>query len=387
MTIEIREHRLGADIDDFVRFPNELFADDPAYIAPLELEVRDRLSPKKNPFFEHAEATLFTAWRDGRVVGRCSAQIDREHLRVHGDDAGFFGFFDTVDDQEVATALLRAAEGWLAARGMRSARGPFSLSINEEVGCMIEGFEHPPVLMMPHHRPYQSSLIEGADYAKCKDFLSWHYTVEQPPQRAKRAWAAVDAMPEVKFRSVDKRRIREEVQTLVEIFNDAWQHNWGFIPATAAEVRKMADDFKLLLDENLAFFATIDGREVGCCVCLPNLNEATRDLGGKLLPLGALKLLYRLKVKRLRSARLVVLGIRTELRGKKRYGPLSTAMYAELARRGIENGYEWAELGWTLEDNQPINLAIKAMRGEPYKRYRVYERPLDASAAASREET
>ncbi len=385
MSIEIREHRLGGDIDDFVRLPNELFADDPAYIAPLELEIRDRLNPKKNPFFEHAEGTLFTAVKDGRVVGRCSAQIDREHLRIHADDAGFFGFLDTVDDQEVATALLRAAEKWLGARGMRVARGPFSLSINEEMGCLVEGFEHPPVLMMPHHRPYQGALIEGAGYAKCKDVISWRYTVEQPPQRAKRAWAEIDAMPEVKFRSVDKRRMHEEVKTLVEIFNDAWHDNWGFVPWTPAEVKKTADDFKLLLDEDLAFFATIDGREVGCCVCVPNLNEATRDLKGRLLPFGVFKLLYRLKVERPKSARLVLLGLRSELRGKKRYGALSTAIYAELARRGIEKGYEWAELGWTLEDNQPINLGIKAMRGKPYKRYRVYERRLEAAPASGKE--
>jgi hypothetical protein len=389
MSIEIREHRIGSSpsaaaprgfLDEFVRFPNQLFADDPAYVAPLEMEVRDRLNPKKNPFFEHAEGALFVARRDGRVVGRCSAQIDREHLRIHRDDAGFFGFFDTVDDQEVATALLRAAEAWLVERGMKLARGPYSLSINEEMGCLVEGFQHPPVLMMPHARPYQSALIEGAGYAKAKDVLAWRYEVEQPPERAKRAWAEIDAMPEVTFRSVEKKRMQEEVEILVDIFNDAWQHNWGFVPATAAEVRKMAEDMKLLLDEDLAFFATVDGREVACCVCLPNLNEAARDLRGKLFPFGVFKLLYRLKVKQPRSARLVLLGIRGELRGKKRYGALSTAVYAELARRGIEKGYEWAELGWTLEDNHPINLGIKAMRGKVYKRYRVYERPLNGKA-------
>lgn len=379
MSIEIRELPLGAKLDAFIRFPNRLFASDPAYIAPLEMEVGDRLNPKKNPFFEHGEASLFLALRDGEVVGRCSAQIDREHLRIHKDETGFFGFFDTVDDQEVATALLRAAEAWLRARGMKAARGPYSLSINEEVGCLVEGFEHPPVLMMPHAMPFQSGLIEGAGYEKEKDVLAWRYEVEQPPARAKRAWADVDAMPEVRFRSVDRRKLRQEIDILLEIFNDAWQHNWGFVPATKAEVEKMAEDMKLILDENIAFFATVDGREVACCVCLPNLNEATRDLGGKLFPLGFAKLLYRLKIKKPKSARLLILGIRTELRGKKRYGALSTALYAELARRGIENGYEWAELGWTLEDNHPINLGIKAMRGKVYKRYRIYRRALSAA--------
>jgi hypothetical protein len=185
----------------------------------------------------------------------------------------------------------------------------------------------------------------------------------------------------VAFRSVDKKRMHQEVEILVDIFNDAWQHNWGFVPATEAEVRKMADDMLLLLDEDLAFFATVDGREVACCVCLPNLNEAIRDLRGKLFPFGVFKLLYRLKVKQPKSARLVLLGIRGDMRGKKRYGALSTAVYAELARRGIEKGYEWAELGWTLEDNHPINLGIKAMRGKVYKRYRVYERALNGKTA------
>ncbi len=381
MTIEIREHPLGSNVDAFVRFPNSLFEGDPVYIAPLEMEVRDRLNPKKNPFFEHAEGALFTAVKDGRIVGRASAQIDREHLRIHGDQTGFFGFFDTIDDQEVATALLRAVERWHAARGMRAVRGPFSLSINEETGCLVEGFDAPNVLMSPHHTRYQGALIEGAGYAKVKDVLSWHYTVEQPPARAKRAWAEVSAMPEVAFRSVRKKDITEEVKILVDIFNDAWRNNWGFIPATPAEVAKMAEDMKLLLDEDLAFFATVDGREVACCVCLPNLNEAARDLKGKLFPFGFVKLLYRLKVKQPKSARLVLLGIRNELRGKKRYGALSTAVYAELARRGIEKGYEWAELGWTLEDNSPINLGIKSMRGKVYKRYRLYERSLDGSGA------
>lgn len=144
MSVQIREHRLGRDLDEFIRFPYELYRDDPAYIAPLELEIRDRLTPKKNPFFEHGEAVLFTAWRDGKCVGRISAQIDREHVRIHEEKCGFFGFFDTIDDQEVATSLLDAAEAWLRSRGMTVMRGPFSLSINEDVGVLVDGFENPP---------------------------------------------------------------------------------------------------------------------------------------------------------------------------------------------------------------------------------------------------
>lgn len=375
--VEIREHRMGLDLEDFIRVQYDIFRNDPAYIPPLEMELRDRLTPGKNPLFEHAEGTLFTAWRGGKLVGRCSAQIDREHLRVHQDETGFFGFLDTIDDPTVAQRLLASAESWLRARGMKRVRGPFSLTINEESGVLIDGFEHPPVLMMPHHTRYQAGLIESYGYQKVQDLFAWKYVVEEPPPRAAKAHADMVALPEMRFRSVDKSRMRQEVDTLVEIFNDAWRDNWGFVPATEAEVAKMAQDFKLLLDPDLAFFAEVEGREVGMVVCMPNLNEAAHDLNGKLLPFGWAKLLYRLKVQGTSSARLVLLGLRQEMRNKKRYGALSTAMYAELAYRGMKKPqYKWAELSWTLEDNRAINLGIKAMRGKIYKTYRVYEKAL-----------
>ena len=375
--VEIREHRMGLDLEDFIRVQYDIFRNDPAYIPPLEMELRDRLTPGKNPLFEHAEGTLFTAWRGGKLVGRCSAQIDREHLRVHQDETGFFGFLDTIDDADVAHRLLASAESWLKARGMKRVRGPFSLTINEESGVLIDGFEHPPVLMMPHSTRYQAGLIESYGYEKVQDLYAWKYVVEEPPPRAAKAHADMMALPEVRFRSVDKSRMRQEVDTLVEIFNDAWSENWGFVPATEAEVAKMAQDFKLLLDPDLAFFAEVEGREVGMVVCIPNLNEAARDLNGKIFPFGWAKLLYRLKVKGTSSARLVLLGLRKDMRAKKRYGALSTAMYAELAYRGMKKPqYKWAELSWTLEDNRPINLGIKAMRGKIYKTYRVYEKAL-----------
>jgi len=379
MSVEIRQHRPGTGLRDFVGFHHELFRGDPAWIAPLDMEVKDRLTPGKNPFFQHAEAMLFTAWRGGRMVGRISAQICHEHLRIHQDDAGFFGFFDTIDDQEVASALLDAAAEWLRGRGMKVIRGPFNLSINEEMGILVDGFEHPPVLMMPHARPYQGALAEGWGLHKVQDLYAWKYVVEPPPPRAQKAWEEMNALPEVRFRSVNKSKMRAELDILLSIFNDAWRNNWGFVPLTEAEIEKMAQDMRLLIDEDLAFFAMVNGREVGCVVCLPNLNEAAHDLHGKLLPFGFLKLIYRLKVKQPKSARLVLLGIRTEMRGIKRYGPLSHAMYAELAHRGIAKGYEWAELGWTLEENRAINLGIKSMRGTIYKTYRMYEKPLEGA--------
>jgi len=378
MSVEIKQHQPGEDLKDFIQVAFEVYRDDPAWVPPLHMEISDRLSPKKNPFFEHAEVALFTAWKDGKAVGRISAQIDHEHLRIHQDNAGFFGFFDTLDDQEVASALVAAAEEWLVGRGMTVMRGPFSLSINEETGMLVEGFDSPPTIMMSHHHSYQEALAEGAGLLKVKDCYGWKYDVVAAPARAQKAWEAINSLPEVRFRSVSPRSLKKEVRDILDVFNDAWQHNWGFVPATDAEAKKMAADLQLILDKELSFFAEIDGQPVAICVCLPNLNEVIRDFEGKLNPVTVAKLIWRLKIRGPKSARLMLLGIRTDLRGKKRYAPLATAVIAELVRRGLKEGYEWAELGWTLEDNRLINAAIRSMGAKIYKRYRLFEKPIGA---------
>jgi hypothetical protein len=378
MSVEIKQHQPGKDLEDFIQVAFEVFGDDPAWVPPLHMEITDRLTPEKNPFFEHAEVALFTAWKDGKAVGRISAQIDHEHLRIHKDNVGFFGFFDTVDDQEVASALVAAAEGWLANRGMTVMRGPFSLSINEETGMLVEGFDSPPTIMSPHHRSYQAGLAEGAGLEKVKDCYGWKHQVVPAPPRAQKAWETITSLPEVRFRSVSPRNLKKEVRDILDVFNDAWQHNWGFVPATDAEAKKMAADLQLILDKELSFFAEIDGQPVAICVCLPNLNEVIADFKGKLTPVTVAKLIWRLKIRRPKSARLMLLGIRTDLRGKKRYAPLAMAVIAELVRRGLKQGYEWAELGWTLEDNRLINAAIRSMGATIYKRYRLFEKPIGA---------
>ncbi len=378
MTIEIKQHEPGKDLKDFIQVAFDVYRDDPAWVPPLHMEITDRLTPEKNPFFEHAEVALFTAWKDGEAVGRISAQIDREHLRIHEDEAGFFGFFDTIDDQEVASALVGAAEDWLASRGMTVMRGPFSLSINEETGMLVEGFDSPPTIMSPHHRAYQGALAEGAGLQKTKDCYGWKYDVVPAPVRAQQAWETISSLPEVQFRSVSPRKLKKEVRDILDVFNDAWQHNWGFVPATDAEAKKMAADLQLILDKELSFFAEIDGQPVAICVCLPNLNEVIFDFNGKLNPVTIAKLIWRLKIRRPKSARLMLLGVRTELRGKKRYAPLATAVIAELVRRGLKRGYDWAELGWTLEENRLINAAIRSIGAKIYKRYRLFEKPIGA---------
>ncbi len=374
--VEIRETSMGGHLHDFLDVVTYIYQGDPHYVRPLDMDLKDRLNPKKNPFFEHGEGAVFTAHRNGRCVGRVTAQIDREHLDRYKDKTGFFGFFDTIADEEVASALLARAESWLKGRGMTHVRGPLSLNINEELGCLVEGFDTPPYILMPHHRPYQAGLIEKAGYAKEKDFYAWSYVVGEINARVKRAREEIKALPEVTSRMVSMKDVERDVEILVDVFNDAWSDNWGFVPLTRNEVRKMAQDFKLILLPEITRIVSIDGEPAAVAVALPNVNEMITDLRGKLFPLGLLKLLYRLKVQGPRSGRLVILGIRKKWRHMRKYAGLSAFMYAELNDSGKRLGIRSGELGWTLEDNGAVNAGIKMMGGKPYKKYRVFSKAI-----------
>jgi hypothetical protein len=375
MAISIRQIPPGGDLRDFLDMVDDVYRDDPNYVRELDFDVKARLSPK-HPFFEHGEATVFTAYRQGRCVGRCTAQFDRLHLQRYQDETGFFGFLDTTDDVDVARALLDRAAEWLKTMGMKRMRGPFMLNINDQVGCLVEGFDTPPMFMMPHHRPYQGALIEQCGVPKLKDAYAWRYRVGESSKRAQRAHADVLGMPEVKARHMDLGNIERDVRIVMDVFNDAWQDNWGFVPFTEKELKKFADEFKLIAVPEITLIAEIDGEPAAVAFAVPNLNEAIRHLGGKLFPTGVFRLLWQAKVRRPKSARLIILGIAKKFRQKKRYAPLSAYLYVEMNNSGRRAGFEWGELSFTLEDNHPINLGIKSMGGEIYKKYRLYEREL-----------
>ncbi|MBN2194276.1 MAG: hypothetical protein JW751_15775 [Polyangiaceae bacterium] len=375
MTVEIREIPLGGGLRDFLDVVDYIYRDDPNYVRPLNMDVQGTLSPK-NPFFLHGEGTIFTAYRNDWCVGRCTAQIDRLHLARYQDKSGFFGFLDTIDDEEVATALLDAAAEWLAVRGMARMRGPLMLSMNGEVGCLVEGFDSPPVIMMPHHRPYQGELIEKAGLAKLKDCYAWKYKVGEVPPRARKAHDEIAAMPEVKTRHADPKHLERDVRLVIGVHNDGWSENWGFVPMTEEELAKMAKELKLILDPELTFITEIDGEAAAVALALPNINEVIRDINGKLFPIGLPKILWRLSFDRPKWARLIILGIRKKYRGAKKYAALSTYLYAQMNQAGLRRGYEYGELSYTLDDNHPVNTAIKFMGGKIYKRYRFYERTL-----------
>ncbi len=377
MAIEILE--LGADKKrkrDFLDVVDVIYASDPNYVRPLDMEITDKLDTKKNPFFEHAEGTAWVAYRDGRPVGRITAQIDHEHLKRYQDDAGFFGYFDTIDDADVAKALLEEAAKWLRARSMKTIRGPYSLSINEELGVLIDGFGDPPVIMMPHHLPYQSKRIEDAGFAKLKDFYAWKYEVGSVPPRAQKAHDDIAGMSEISTRQLNPKDVANELNIIMDIFNDAWSDNWGFVPATPKELEKAAQDLKLILMPEITRIVSIDGEPAAVALGLPNLNEITRDFRGKLGPVQLAKLLYRLKIKGPESGRLYILGIKKKWRSVRKYAGLSAYLYVQMNRSAHLLGMKRGELSWTVEDNAPINVAIKLMGGKIYKTYRVYERTL-----------
>ena len=374
--VDVRQIPVGGRLDDFLDVVDYIYRDDPAYVRPLDMMLRDQLHPRKNPFFEHGEAVVFCAYRNGRPVGRCTASIDHEHLARHKDDTGFFGFLDTVDDEAVSRELLASAEAWLRARGVKHARGPLSLSVNEELGCLVSGFDTPPFVMMPHHRPYQSRLIERAGYVKAKDFYAWTYKVGDLNARTKRAHEEVKALPEVSYRRVSHKSLEADTEVLVDVFNDAWSDNWGFVPFSRSEARKMASDFRLLLVPEITCIVSVHGEPAAVALAIPNLNELCADFDGKLFPAGLPKLAWRLKVEGPKSARLILLGIRKKWRMNRRYAALSSFMYAEMNNGGREVGIRKGELGWTLEDNGRVNAGILTMGAKIYKTYRVYEKAL-----------
>ncbi|MEM1034212.1 MAG: hypothetical protein AAGN82_27990 [Myxococcota bacterium] len=377
MSIEVREvtdERAG--MRDFMNVVDTVFDGDPNYVRPLDMEIADRFDRRKNPFFDHGEAAAWVAYRDGRPVGRISASIDRAYDEHYDDGAGFFGHFDTVDDPAVSEPLLSAASDWLQARGVRLMRGPYPLHLDAEGGCLVDGFDEPPMIMSAHHRRWQSSLIEAYGLRKCRDLFAWTYDVGQVPIRAQRAHDDFLALPEVSVRQGDTKRYADDIRLIQEVYNDAWSDNWGFVPMTERELQKMGDDLRLIFMPQLSQLVFIEGEIAAVALALPNLNELIADTGGKLTPTGALKLLWRLRGRGARSGRLVILGIRKKFRNVRRYAGLSAYLYVAMNRAGHLLGMRKGELSWTLEDNAKINVGIRMMGGRVYKTYRVYEKPL-----------
>jgi hypothetical protein len=364
-------------LKQFLQMPARLYAGDPNWVQPLMFERLEHLDPRKNPYFDHAEVAYWLAFRGERPVGRISAQVDRLHLERHGDATGQFGSLEAEDDADVFAALFETAEEWLRARGMRRATGPFTLSINDETGLLVKGFETPPYLMMGHVPRYYGSRVEEQGYRKARDMIAYAFDVTAPPPpRARRMFARLSKDAGLSFRPLDMRRFEEELQTIVAIFNDAWSDNWSFVPMTPAEVRHMGKNLKPIVRAEYAWIGEVDGEPAAMTVTLPNVNEAIADLRGRLLPLGWAKLLWRLKVRGTRTARMPLMGVRKKYQGTPRGAALALGVIEAVRSWHAEHGAKDAELSWVVEDNRPTHDIIELVGGRPYKTYRVYEKSL-----------
>ena len=372
--LQIVRVKTRRDLNEFIRLLWPLYKDDPAWVPPLILERRTQLAPN-NPYFEHATYSSWIAYRDGKPVGRISAQIDRLHLERYQDGTGFFGMLEAEDNLETFRALMDTAETWLRTKGMRRVAGPYNLSINQELGLLVDGYDTPPVIMMGHARPYYAHRIEENGYRKEKDLLA--YMIGSGFKRS-RAMVAITARAKnrVQTRSLRKSDFKEELNIIRDIFNDAWSQNWGFIPWTNAEFEHLGKDLKLLVDENLVKIADVDGEPAAFMVMLPNINEAIRDLNGRLLPFGWFKLLWRLKVKYPKTARIPLMGVRCRYHNNLIGAALAFKIFEAILKPAMKRGINQAELSWILEDNKGMRNIIETIGGYVYKTYRIYSKEL-----------
>jgi GNAT superfamily N-acetyltransferase len=338
--------------------------------------VEALLSRSKNPFFEHADAEYFVAERDGAVVGRIAAISNRLHNETHGDRVGFFGFFECIDDQAVADALFQAAGDWCRALGHDVLRGPASFSVNDECGLLVDGFDTPPTLMMPHNPRYYISLIEGGGFAKAKDL--WVYQggredVHVPvPERLARATELIRQRQGITLRPINMKDFEGEVERIKELYNTAWEKNWGFVPMTEHEIDHLAAQFKPVVIPSLVPMAEKDGRLIGFGIVLPDLNVVFRsNRSGRLFPV-IIRLLWALKMNKTRRARILLLGVVPEYQGKG----VDAILYHWIWTKSAEQKIHWGEAGWILEDNPAMNAGLEKMTFRVYKTYRLYDKRL-----------
>ena len=366
-----------ADLDHFIRLPARLYAGWKGFVAPLVMERRDVLRQDKNPYFRHGTAQYWLAWRGEQPVGRISAQIDQLYLERHGRDTGHFGFLDAEDDPEVFRVLVGAAEQWLTARGMRRLLGPFNLSSNEECGLLIDGFEAPPMMMMGFSPPYAVQHLAALGFRKAKDLVAYDRAVSAPlPPGAQRIAAKMAASDRVVIRPLDMSRYDDELKSVIDIFNDAWSENWGFIPFTEAEMRHAARSMRPLIRPDFVWLGEVDG-EIACMiVCLPNLDEAIAGLNGRVLPFGWAKLLWRLKVAGLKTGRILLMGLRKRHHRSALGTVLLYGLFDRLQTGMVRAGYERVELSWILEDNLAIRRVVEDLGARVYKTYRIYEKEI-----------
>lgn len=368
----------GKQFDDFLHMPWSVYRDDPNWVPPLLMELKERLDAKKNPYFKHARMKYWLAYRGDHAVGRVSAQIDDLGIRHLGEKIGNFGFFECQNDPEAAKALLAAAEAWLKAEGMDKIYGPYCPSLNEEPGILVEGFDSPPMMLMAHSQPYYAALVEAAGYGKIKDVYAYYRDIRRPflPESVKKLISRVEAAGRIRLRRIDMKHYDRDLSIILDIFNDAWHENWGYVPMTDAELKHTADGMKLLIREEYVYIAELEGEAVGMMVTLPNLNEIAARIKGRLLPFGWAKFLWWLKIGRHRTVRVPLMGVRQSIQNKPSGAAIAFMLIETIRGNAAVNGATHAELSWILEDNLRMRGILDRIGCAVYKTYRIFGKSL-----------
>jgi GNAT superfamily N-acetyltransferase len=365
----LKEVDSASDIDRFIDFPHQLYSEDSPWVAPLNSERKKFLSPKVNPFFDHAEAEYFLALSaEGKTLGRIAAIANHDHNRFHNNNIGFFGMFECVNDVEVSALLLDAAEQWCRNKKMDRMRGPMNLSINHECGLLVENFDDPPVLGIPYNPPYYADLFHHWGLKKIKDLVSLEIQLTRIPEYLQRAVSLIQKRNRFSIRCLQLDRFDQEIDVLWEVYNSAWELNWGFEPMNHKEFVFMASEMKRVVDPRLCFIAEVDGEPAGFSVTLPDVNQALKPMKGKLFPFGWLK--FILGKRSINRSRVITLGVKKQF---QRLG-IDAFFYHATYKQLLEMNLFRVDMSWVLEDNQAIIGPIEKIGGAPYKRHRLYER-------------
>ncbi len=378
--VEITPVKTKKDLMTFIKLPWKIYKGDPNWVPPLISERRDFLTPGKNAELEFIDYQLFLARRGGEVVGRISAHINHRHNEFHDEKMGFFGFFESIRDYSVAEKLLQTAANWVRERGMDALRGPACFSSNDDsYGLLVKGFDGPPVVLMSYNPPYYGEFIERFGLEKAMDLYAFLLDASDKigmpeeeiiPEKMRRVAEIARKRYKITVRNPDMKKLREEIYRFKEIYNKAWEKNWGFVPVTDAEVDSLAEELVPILDPDVVFFAEVDGKPVGAILPLPNYNEVLIHMNGRLFPFGWAKFLwYKRKIK---LVRVFAMGVIKEYRNRG----VDALMYYEMAKAALRRGYTKTEMSWTLETNTSVNNTIRNLGGEVYRVYRLYQMPV-----------
>jgi GNAT superfamily N-acetyltransferase len=375
MALTIRSISTPVEKRQFVRMMWDIYANDPNWLAPIEMDRMKLMDEKKNPFYKHADAKWFVAERDGKIVGRIGAIINHSHNTLYHEKSGFFGFFECENDPETAQALFSSAEQYLKDAGMTQCYGPANPSSNDEYGLLVEGFDRPPVMLMTYNPPYYDRLIMQNGYTKHNDLYAW--LLSQETAKSDKLVRVANALKErnnITIRPIRKDHFDEDVELVKYIYNTAWEND-GFVPLTDDEMNFMVKDLKQVYDPDLVLFAELNGKPVGFALSLPDINQSL--FKGKRIPKGFMNLpvaVWKLltQKKAINTVRILILGVLKEYRGRG----VDALLYLETMDRAKRKGYEFGEASWVQEGNLPMNRAAQMMNGERYKTYRIYKKSL-----------